>query len=78
MVDVEVIAWVTVAPAEDPSARPAVSRRHLRRPGAERTLCGTPIPSGGRVRVRIALSSLACKSCERTQSRRSGAGASPG
>jgi hypothetical protein len=75
MGETQLIAWVTGSPSGEEGARPpAVSRRHLRLPGAARTLCGTEIPTADHVTMRVSLSSQPCKRCERAQARRDGSG----
>jgi hypothetical protein len=71
LADMQLIAWITAAPP-DSGVRPLVSRRHLRQPGAARTLCGAEIPSHERATFRISLAAEACKRCERAWARRAG------
>ena len=71
MADTQLIAWITGAPPGEEETRPPTSsKRHLRLPGATRTLCGTEIPTAERVTIRVSLSAEACKRCERASARR--------
>jgi hypothetical protein len=72
MPETQLIAWITGSPSGDESVRPTASRRHLRMPGAARTLCGTEIPIAGHVTIRVSLASQPCKRCERARARRDG------
>ena len=71
MVEMQVVAWVTGAGAgEEGPRQPTTSKRHLRLPGAARTLCGTEIPTDDRVTLRVSVSAEPCKRCERASARR--------
>jgi hypothetical protein len=73
MVETQLVAWVTASPSGEEAARPpSASKRHLRLRGAARTLCGTEIPMGDNVTMRVSLGSEACKRCERAQAKRHG------